>query len=281
MKILVTGANGQLGYDLCGEIGCEAIGIDIKELDITNRSLTLEYIEKLRPDAIIHCAAYTSVDKAESEPEQCHAVNVLGTRHLAEAAKNICAKFLYISTDYVFDGTLDRPYEIDDATNPLNVYGRTKLKGEEAVRSILEKYFIVRISWVFGENGVNFVKTMLRLGRERGSVSVVANQFGSPAYTKDLAVLLAKMIRTDKYGVYHATNDGFCSWYDFTLEIFNLAGIDVSVKAIKTEEYPTAAVRPKNSRMSKNSLTEAGFDLLPTWQDALERFVTGINSNQT
>lgn len=273
MKILVTGARGQLGHDVCTEIGGEAIGIDIPELDITDKAATFAFIEKSHPDVIIHCAAYTAVDKAESQPVLCHTVNVLGTRYLAEAAKNIDAKFLYISTDYVFNGTLDRPYEVDDTPDPLGVYGCTKLKGEQEVQSILKKYYIVRTSWVFGQNGGNFVKTMLRLGRERGSVSVVADQYGSPTYTADLAALLVKMIRTDKYGVYHATNEGFCSWYEFAREIFKTADIDVILTPVTTAEYPTAAVRPKNSRLSKRSLTEAGFEALPDWQDALERFL--------
>lgn len=277
MKILVTGASGQLGYDMCREIGNEAIGIDVADLDVTDRAATRTYIEKLGPEAIVHCAAYTAVDRAESEPERCRAVNALGTRYLAEAAKNIDAKFLYISTDYIFDGTLNRPYESDDAPNPLSVYGRTKLEGEEAVRSILEKYFIIRTSWVFGSNGGNFVKTMLRLGHERGAVHVVADQFGSPTYTQDLAKLLAVMIRSEKYGIYHATNEGFCSWHDFARAIFRAADMNVSVTPITADDYPTSATRPQNSRLSKHSLTDAGFSLLPPWQDALGRFLTKIN----
>ena len=274
MKILVTGAAGQLGHDVCSENGGEAVGIDIAELDITDRPTVNTYVKNKHPDAIIHCAAYTAVDKAESEPEKCHAINVLGTRYLAESARESEAKFLYISSDYVFDGTLDRPYETGDAPNPLGVYGCTKLEGENAVRSMLEKFFIIRTSWVFGINGSNFVKTMLRLGRERGEVSVVADQFGSPTYTRDLAKLIAAMIRSEKYGVYHATNEGFCSWYDFACGIFRSAGNDVKVDHIITDEYPTEAVRPKNSRLSKKSLTDAGFGLLPTWQDAPERFLS-------
>lgn len=276
MKILVTGANGQLGHDVCGEVGGEAIGIDIADLDITDGAAVSVHIEKLRPDAIIHCAAYTAVDKAESEPELCHAVNALGTQHLAEAAKSVGAKFLYISTDYVFDGTLDRPHETYDAPNPLSVYGRTKLEGEQAVKSAIEKYFIIRTSWVFGTNGGNFVKTMLQLGRERGAVNVVADQFGAPTYTQDLANLITQMIRSEKYGVYHATNEGVCSWYEFACEIFRRADMDVSVIPVTAYEYPTAAVRPKNSRLSKRSLTDAGFDLLQDWRDALGRFLVEV-----
>ena len=273
MKVLVTGANGQLGYDLCREIGGAAIGIDIDDLDITDKSATLEFIKRLQPDTIAHCAAYTSVDKAESEPELCYTVNALGTGHIALAARSIGAKMLYLSTDYVFDGTLDRPYEVNDIANPLNVYGRTKLEGEKAIRNNIEKYFIIRTSWVFGTNGANFVKTMLKLGHERSQVSVVEDQVGSPSYTKDLARLIASLIRTEKYGVYHATNEGFCSWYELACEIFRASKMDVAVTPIKAEEYPAAAVRPKNSRLSKQSLIESGFTLLPSWQEAVKDFL--------
>jgi len=273
MRVLVTGAAGQLGHEVCREIGNEAIGIDIAQLDITDRRMTHSYIDRLRPDAIIHCAAYTAVDKAESEPEHCHLINVLGTQWLAEAAKKVGAKFVYVSTDYVFDGMLDRPYEIDDAPNPISAYGRSKFEGEKVVLNIIEKSFIVRASWIFGLARNNFVKTMLRLGREYGAVRVVADQFGSPTYAPDLAKLLAAMVSSEKYGVYHATNDGFCSWYDFARAIFKMAGLEVLVDPIAAFEYPTAAARPKNSRLSKKSLTDAGFALLPTWQDALERFI--------
>lgn len=273
MKILVTGAGGQLGYDVCREIGEEAIGVGSKDFDITDRSATIAYIQNMCPDAIIHCAAYTAVDKAESEPELCHAVNALGTRYIAEAAADIDAKLLYISTDYVFDGALERPYEINDIPNPLSVYGHTKLEGENAVQKLLKRFIILRTSWVFGSNGGNFVKTMLRLGCERGSVSVVADQVGSPTYTPDLARLIALMIRSEKYGVYHATNEGFCSWYEFACEVFRAAGMDVPVIPITTAEYPTVAVRPMNSRLSKRSLADSGFGLLPAWQKAVKDFI--------
>ena len=273
MRVLVTGATGQLGRDVCIRLGSEAAGIATADLDITDRQAAFAYITESRPDAIVHCAAYTAVDKAESEPELCHAVNVLGTRHLAEAAKGVGAKFLYVSTDYVFDGELDRPYEVDDAVNPLSVYGRTKLEGEMEVSGILEERWIVRTSWLYGLSGGNFVKTMLRVGRERGGVGVVSDQIGSPTYSADLAELIALMIRTDKYGVYHATNEGFCSWFDFAQGIFATADMNVETMPLASAEYPTAAVRPKDSRLSKKSLTDAGFDLLPPWQDALGRFI--------
>lgn len=278
MKILVTGAGGQLGHDVCLKLGGEAVGVDIANFDITNRDAVCAYIEKLRPDTIIHCAAYTAVDKAESEPELCRSINALGTHWLAEAANNIDAKFLYISTDYVFDGTLDRSYDIDDAPNPLSVYGRTKLEGEQVVQSIVKKHFIVRTSWVYGANGGNFVNTMLRLGRERGEVSVVADQIGSPTYTKDLADLVGVMIHTDKYGVYHATNEGFCSWAEFAAEVMRQSGSACGITKIPSEEYPTKAVRPKNSRMSKTSLDKAGFERLPEWKDALERYMLALGT---
>ncbi len=254
MKVLVTGARGQLGYDVVQrlkELNIEHIGVDKEEFDLTNEKETKEFIRSYRPDVIVHCAAYTAVDKAEDEKEICHAVNVLGTRYVAEACKEIDAKMVYISTDYVFDGEKNEPYEVDDKPNPINYYGLTKYLGEREVQNILKKYFIVRISWVFGKNGNNFVKTMLRLGQERKEVRVVCDQVGSPTHTYDLAKLLCEMIQTDKYGIYHATNEGYCSWYEFACEIFKAAGMDVKVIPIKSDEYPTKAKRPKNSKPSK------------------------------
>jgi len=273
MKIMVTGSDGQLGRDVCAALGSNAIGVTRKDFDLTDEIAVNKYIINLKPEAIIHCAAYTAVDKAESESEICHAVNVLGTRYVAEAAAEVGTKLVYISTDYVFDGALSRPYEIHDATNPLSVYGRSKLEGENAVKSLVEKHFIVRVSWLYGTGGGNFVKTMLRLGRESGKVKVVDDQFGSPTYTPNLAKLLAEMVFTDKYGVYHATNEGFCSWYEFAYEIFKLSGMDVDVTPVSTEGYITAAKRPRDSRLSKQSLTEAGFGILPDWREALGRFL--------
>mgnify|MGYP000853346349 CR=1 FL=1 len=276
MKVLVTGARGQLGYDVVQrlkELNIEHIGVDKEEFDLTNEKETKEFIRSYRPDVIVHCAAYTAVDKAEDEKEICHAVNVLGTRYVAEACKEIDAKMVYISTDYVFDGEKNEPYEVDDKPNPINYYGLTKYLGEREVQNILKKYFIVRISWVFGKNGSNFVKTMLRLGQERKEIRVVCDQVGSPTYTYDLAKLICEMIRTDKYGIYHATNEGYCSWYEFACEIFKAAGMDVKVIPIKSDEYPTKAKRPKNSRLSKNRLEFMGFNLLPHWRDALERYI--------
>jgi dTDP-4-dehydrorhamnose reductase len=276
MKVLVTGARGQLGYDVVErlkELNIEHIGVDKEEFDLTNEKEIKEFIKSYKPDVVVHCAAYTAVDKAEDEKELCHAVNVLGTKYVAEACKEIDAKMVYISTDYVFDGEKEEPYEVDDEPNPINYYGLTKYLGEREVQNTLKKYFVVRISWVFGKNGSNFVKTMLRLGQERKEVRVVCDQVGSPTYTHDLAKLLCEMIQTDKYGIYHATNDGYCSWYEFACEIFKTAGMDVKVTPIKSDEYPTKAKRPRNSKLSKKKLELTGFNLLPHWKDALERYI--------
>lgn len=281
MKILVTGAGGQLGYDVCKVLaarGVEHRGVDIQDFDITDAAATRTYIVEYGPDAVIHCSAWTAVDRAEDEPERCRAVNVDGTRNIAAACREIGAKMLYISTDYVFSGSGERFYEPEDPTGPLSVYGETKLGGEQAVQELLDRWFIVRISWVFGKNGKNFVRTMLGLAETRTEVNVVCDQVGSPTYTVDLAPLLCDMIATDKYGVYHATNEGVCSWAEFAREIFRLAGKDVRVNAIPTSEYPTRAVRPLNSRMSKDKLEQMGFARLPGWQDALERYLREICS---
>lgn len=283
MKIVVTGYNGQLGYDVALEgkkHGHEMIGIGRGELDITDQEDVQSYINKTRPDAIIHCAAYTAVDAAEDDKESCWNVNVNGTKYLAEAAKTVDAKFIYISTDYVYEGTGDSPFTEKDGANPQGYYGKTKYEGEKLVQEILEKYFIVRISWVFGINGNNFIKTMLRLSESRSELNVVGDQFGSPTYTFDLAKLLLDMIATDKYGIYHASNEGFTNWADFAQEIFKVAGKDVKVNSILTEEYPTKAVRPKNSKMSKDKLGVKGFNRLPEWQDALQRYIKEIQSGE-
>lgn len=272
MKILVTGATGQLGWDVVKELkkrNIECRGVGSKDLNITDKEAVFAYIRAYQPDAVIHCAAYTAVDKAEDEPEQCRDVNVNGTAYIAEACREIDAKMIYISTDYVFGDDGDRPHEVNDPVHPLNVYGQTKWEGEEAVRRILRKYFIVRISWVFGEHGNNFVKTMLRLGQTHKEISVVADQFGAPTYTADLAPLLCDMVQTDKYGTYHACNSGCCSWAEFAEEIFRQAHMDVKVKHITTEEYPTKARRPKNSRLSMRSLGNAEFRRLIEWETAV------------
>ncbi|PAD23180.1 dTDP-4-dehydrorhamnose reductase [Niallia circulans] len=279
MKILVTGYSGQLGYDVVLEgkkRGFDMIGVGHKELDITQEEQVRNYIHTVKPDVVIHCAAYTAVDNAEDNKDVCFDVNVNGTKYLAASAKSVAAKFIYISTDYVFEGTGTEPFTEEDAANPVGYYGITKYEGEKAVQSLLDKYFIVRISWVFGINGNNFIKTMLRLAETRKELNVVGDQYGSPTYTFDLAKLLLDMAETEKYGVYHASNEGFTTWADFAKEIFQVAGKAVKVNSITTEEYPTKAVRPKNSRMSKDKLEKNGFTRLPAWQDALTRYIAEL-----
>ena len=284
MKVFVTGAKGQLGHDVMNELarrGIEGIGADVDEMDITDPEACRRVIAEARPGAVIHCAAYTAVDEAERHPKLCMKVNAEGTGNIAKVCRELDIKMMYISTDYVFDGQGTRPWEPDDARDPLNVYGQAKYEGELAIEELLEKYFIVRIAWVFGVNGRNFIKTMLRLGKERGAVSVVDDQIGSPTYTFDLARLLVDMIQTEQYGRYHATNEGLCSWYEFAAEIFKQAGMEhVSVTPVSTEAYtamdPGQARRPMNSRISKDKLEEKGFKRLPPWQDALRRYLEEI-----
>lgn len=281
MKVLVTGVGGQLGYDVMRELhrrGLDCCGADRAEFDITDYNATHKFIAAYAPDAVIHCSAYTAVDKAEGELELCRAVNAGGAENIARVCQEIGAKMLYISTDYVFPGNGEEFYNVDDITGPQNVYGQTKLEGELAVQKLLQKYFIVRISWVFGINGNNFIKTMLRLAETHKELGVVADQIGSPTYTADLAVLLVNMVQTDKYGIYHATNEGVCSWADFAEKIFAAVGVEVKVNHITSEAYPTKAKRPKNSRLSKAKLLEQGFELLPGWQDAVERYVKELRS---
>lgn len=276
-EILVTGADGQLGSDVVDEFESRhmlARGVNRFDFSLDNPAETRAFIEGFKPWAVVHCGAYTAVDRAESDAATARAVNVEGTRAVAEACAKIGAKLIYISTDYVFPGEGDAPYEVEDETRPLNVYGQTKLEGEEIVREALDAHFIVRISWVFGRAGKgNFVKTMLRLAEEKEMLAIVADQIGSPTYTKDLAVLLADMAETEAYGTYHATNEGFVSWADFAREIFRQKGLAVHVADQKTADYKTAAVRPLNSRLSKASLDGAGFSRLATWEDALTRYL--------
>lgn len=299
MKVFVTGVGGQLGHDVVNELdrrGHEAVGSDIAEvysgiadgsavttaeyvqLDITDREKVRKVIERIRPDAIIHCAAWTAVDAAEEEENQpkVHRINADGTRYIAEAAKAVDAKMLYLSTDYVFNGKGTRPWEPDDKDYaPLNYYGRTKLEGEQAVSGTLSRYFIVRIAWVFGLNGKNFIKTMIQVGRTHDEVRVVNDQIGTPTYTLDLARLLVDMIETDKYGYYHATNEGgYISWYDFCVEFYKQYGLKTKVTPVTTEEYGLSrAARPENSRLDKSKLAANGFTPLPVWQDAVSRYL--------
>ena len=276
MKILVTGYNGQLGYDVIKELNSRSVeckGVDREDFDITDRDETVGFICDYAPDAVIHCAAYTAVDRAEDDEENCRKVNADGTENIAVACEKLRAKMLYVSTDYVYGGDGEAPFETDSPTNPKNVYGVTKLEGEKAVMKYIDKFFIVRTSWVFGINGNNFVKTMLRLGDEKESLNVVCDQVGSPTYTPDLARLICDLIVTEKYGIYHGTNENFCSWAEFAAEIMKLGGKKTVINPVPSSEYPAKAERPHNSRLSKKCLDEAGIKRLPTWQDALKRFL--------
>lgn len=283
MKVLVTGVKGQLGFDVVKRLKImkiECLGVDIDDFDLTDWNQTKDFIYNYRPDVVVHCAAYTAVDRAEDEREICYAVNVKGTRHVAMICREIGAKMVYISTDYVFNGTGQEPFEIDQIPEPINYYGQTKFEGELEIRKLVDQHFIIRISWVFGINGNNFIKTMLRLGKERDVISVVSDQIGSPTYTFDLAELISQVIGTNKFGIYHATNEGLCSWYEFAREIFYLAGMSVQVNPVNSEDYTTRAKRPKNSRLSKLSLDNGGFDRLPDWKDALRRYLFELRANQ-
>ena len=282
-KIMVTGVNGQLGHDVVRELRSRhytnVIAIDINDLDITNEIDVKNFVFKHKPDIIMHNAAWTAVDKAEEFPDKVYSVNALGVKYLTEAAKETDAKFMYISTDYVFDGKGEMPFEVNSQKKGLSIYGKTKSQGEDFVISNLKKYWIIRISWVFGENGNNFIKTMLKLAKSgKTELNIVCDQIGSPTYTSDLAKLMCNMIETNKYGIYHATNEGFCSWYEFAKYIFDVAGYsNIKVNPVTTEEYkrlnPNQADRPLNSRLSKKSLIDNGFELLPSWQDATKRYI--------
>ena len=281
MKVLVTGYNGQLGFDVIRALEkrqTECRGTTREDFDLTDAQAVRDFVEDYRPDAIIHCAAYTAVDKAEDEEMLCQQVNVEATRNLAEICRDIGAKMVYISTDYVFPGDGNDFYEPDAPKAPQNVYGKTKLAGELAVQEILPEHFIVRISWVFGSHGNNFVKTMLRLGAEQSKLLIVNDQIGSPSYTVDLAELLCDMVATEKYGVYHASNEGVCSWAEFAAEIFRQAQLEVRVLPITASERPSRAARPYNSRMSKKCLDKAGFSRLPHWPDAVRRYLKELGT---
>ena len=299
MKVFVTGVGGQLGHDVMNELhkrGYEGVGSDIApvysgvadgspvttmpyvQMDITDKAAVEAVISQVNPDVVVHCAAWTAVDMAEDDDkvEKVRAINAGGTQNIADVCKKLDCKMVYISTDYVFDGQGEQPWEPDCKDyKPLNVYGQTKLEGELAVANTLQKYFIVRIAWVFGLNGKNFIKTMVNLGKTHDTLRVVCDQIGTPTYTLDLAVLLVDMIETEKYGYYHATNEGgYISWYDFAREIFRQAGMNTQVIPVTTAEYGLSkAARPFNSRLDKSKLTQAGFSLLPTWQDAVARYL--------
>ena len=281
MKILITGVNGQLGYDLSRVLrddNHEIVGTTREIMDITDFTKVREVITRIEPDMVIHCAAYTAVDKAEMEVDICEKVNVSATENLAKLCGEKDIKFVYFSTDYVFNGEGYDFFEPKDKiTTQMNVYGRTKYEGELAVQKYINKSFIIRISWVFGINGNNFVKTMIKLGQERKSINVINDQIGSPTYTYDLAKLIKVMIKSDKYGIYHATNEGVCSWYEFALEIFKKLNIKIDVNPVSSDEYNSVAKRPKNSRLSKEKLIKSGFEKLPTWQDAIERYLEELS----
>lgn len=286
MKYLITGASGQLGFDVKRELLLRGVAENniatpsTAEMDITDSEAVENYVENFQPDVIFHCAAYTNVDGAEENADECGKVNEEGTKNLVAIANKLNAKIIYISTDYVFDGQNPEPYQVEDSADPQSVYGRTKYAGEEAVREY-PKHFIVRTAWVFGINGRNFVRTILKVANGRSEVSVVDDQIGSPTYTVDLAKFLVDLANSDKYGTYHATNEGFCSWADFTEEIYRNAGVDAKVNKVSTEEYAKIAgkplaKRPKYSKLSKDSIEQNGFERLPSWQDAVKRYIAEL-----
>ncbi|KAA0548351.1 dTDP-4-dehydrorhamnose reductase [Bacillus sp. BGMRC 2118] len=283
MIVLVTGAKGQLGQDVVKLLQSqqhEVHGLDRSQLDISNEAQVKDVVATIKPDAIIHCAAYTNVDAAEEDVDTAYKINALGTKYLAQAASNIGAKMVNVSTDYVFDGSATKPYEVDHETSPLGVYGETKLAGENFLIHHLEKHFIVRTAWVYGVYGNNFVKTMLRLGKERDELGVVSDQLGSPTYTVDLAKFLVELIQTEKYGIYHASNEGICSWYEFAVEIFKQAGMDTKVNPLTTEQFPRPAERPKYSVLSKAKIVEEGFTPMRDWKEALSDFLTELKQHE-
>jgi dTDP-4-dehydrorhamnose reductase/dTDP-4-dehydrorhamnose 3,5-epimerase len=276
LKFMVTGVNGQLGHDVILKLKEMNIGVVAPrrdEFDLTNREQVQRYIIEEKPDVIIHCAAYTAVDKAEDESDLCYSINVEGTRAVAEAAREIDAKVVYVSTDYVFDGLGLEPHSEEKEPNPVNYYGYTKEQGEKIVKAELDNYFIVRTSWVYGKNGNNFVKTMLKLAETRSEISIVSDQIGSPTYSKDLAEFIINLVKTNQYGIYHGVNEGYCSWYEFAKAIFEKAGIEIKINPITTEEYPTKAKRPLNSRLLKDNTDKTGIKRLPHWEDAISRFI--------
>lgn len=285
MRVLVTGVKGQLGYDVMKELakrGYVGVGVDVEEMDITDPVAVDKVIKESNVDKVVHCAAWTAVDLAEEKEDICRKVNANGTENIAKVCKELDIPMIYFSTDYVFDGQGTRPWEPDDpVVKPLNVYGQTKYEGEQAVEKYLDKYYIVRIAWVFGVNGKNFIKTMLNLGKTRDTLTVVSDQIGTPTYTYDLAKLVVDMCEKEEYGKYHVTNEGgYISWADFAKEIFAQAGMNVNVIPVTTAEYGAKAVRPYNSRLEKSKLTEHGFDRLPTWQDALARYLDVLKAQE-
>lgn len=283
LKFMVTGFNGQLGHDVAlklREMKIDVVAPGREEFDLTDTEQVKSYIIKEKPDVIIHCAAYTAVDKAEDEKELCYTVNVEGTRIIAETSKEIGAKLVYISSDYVFDGLGEKPHSEKKGTNPVNYYGYTKEQGEKIVKELLDKHFIIRTSWIYGLNGNNFVKTMLKLAEIKSEISVVSDQIGAPTYTKDVSDFIVHLVQTNHYGTYHGVNEGYCSWCEFAKAIFEKCGIDIIVNPISTEDYPTRAKRPLNSRLLKEKTIEAGINSLPQWEDALSRFLKELTSRE-
>nr|WP_288701187.1 dTDP-4-dehydrorhamnose reductase [uncultured Romboutsia sp.] len=275
-NILVTGSTGQLGSDVVKELlkrGYSTLSPNRSEFNLCSEDSIRNYILNSNCEAIVHCAAYTQVDKAEDEKDLCIKINATATKHIVKCAKILDIPMIYISTDYVFDGTKDGEYTENDETNPINIYGESKLAGEKYVQEILDKYYIVRTSWVFNINGKNFIETMLRLSKTNNQLSIVNDQIGSPTYTRDLSRLLVDMLETNKYGLYHATNEGYCSWYEFADTIFKLANINIDIRAINSNEYASRAKRPLNSKLSKDKLIEYGFKPLPNWEDALKDYL--------
>ena len=275
-NILVTGSTGQLGSDVVKELlkrGYSTLSPNRSEFNLCSEDSIRNYILNSNCEAIVHCAAYTQVDKAEDEKDLCIKINATATKHIVKCAKILDIPMIYISTDYVFDGTKDGEYTENDETNPINIYGESKLAGEKYVQEILDKYYIVRTSWVFNINGKNFIETMLRLSKTNNQLSIVNDQIGSPTYTRDLSRLLVDMLETNKYGLYHATNEGYCSWYEFANTIFKLANINIDIKEINSNEYASRAKRPLNSKLSKDKLIEYGFKPLPHWKDALKDYL--------
>ncbi len=282
MKVLVTGFGGQLGYDvvhLLEKRGVACRGVDVADFDLTDAEAVMAAVQEYQPTVIVHCAAYTNVDRAESEPEICAKVNGMGTLNMVRAALSVGASLVYISTDYVFPGTGDQPFETESPYGPQNVYGVSKVQGETAVRSLMTRFFLLRTSWVFGLNGKNFVKTMLRQGREKDEIRVVCDQIGSPTYTQDLARVICDMIATERYGIYHVRNEGYMSWADFAGMIMEKAGLNCKVIPIPSSDYPTPAKRPLNSRLSAQALRDAGFEPMPSVEDALDRYLTELKEH--
>lgn len=280
MKVLVTGAEGQLGYDICRQLQSDRIdhhGVDIRDFDLTDRRAVMEYIRNYSPTHVVHCGAYTAVDKAEQDADLCYAVNGDGTANVASACREVGAEMMYFSTDYVFDGhSKETPWNEYDPADPQGVYGMSKYRGEYAVREQLERYYVLRISWVFGKNGRNFVQTMLNLGRNHNEVTVVCDQYGAPTYTRDVAAIVPGLLESGRYGTYHTPNEGITTWYDFAKDIFQEAGMNTKVVPVLTGEYPAVAKRPRNSRLSTEALKRAGFGPLPHYHDALVRYLEEI-----